>query len=112
LLGLFWPAALIFCGVWLIIALVTRYSSASALIASVATPVVLYYFGHPTLVVLFAAMSVLLWVMHRSNIAKLIAGTESKIFAKVDDRSQQPAASPNPELGHNGGPPLRDNPKT
>jgi glycerol-3-phosphate acyltransferase PlsY len=113
LLGLFWPAALIFCGVWLIVALVTRYSSASALIASVTTPFVLWYFGHPALALLFAAMTVLLWFMHRSNIAKLFAGTESKIGAKGDDRPQKPASNPdsNPDLGHNGGPPLGDNPK-
>jgi glycerol-3-phosphate acyltransferase PlsY len=111
LLGLFWPAAMIFCAVWLLVALVTRYSSASALIASVATPFVLWYFGHPTLAVLFAGMTVLLWIMHRSNIAKLIAGAESRIGARGDDRPQTPAAPSNPDMGHNGGPPLRDNPK-
>src|SRR5580658_6788799 len=39
LLGLFWPAALLFCAVWLLIAVITRYSSLSALIASLAPPV-------------------------------------------------------------------------
>ena len=111
LLGLFWPAALAFCGLWLIIALVTRYSSASALIASVATPFILWYFGHPALASLFTAMTVLLWIMHRSNIAKLISGTESKIGAKGDDRPQKPAAPSSQDMGHNGGPPLGDNRK-
>jgi glycerol-3-phosphate acyltransferase PlsY len=36
LIGLFWPAAIAFCVLWLIVAVVTRYSSASALIASIA----------------------------------------------------------------------------
>src|ERR1041384_1454771 len=34
LLGLYWPAAVVFCAVWLLIALLARYSSLSALAAS------------------------------------------------------------------------------
>src|ERR1700739_4837708 len=34
LLGLLWPAALVFCLIWIVVALLTRYSSLSALIAS------------------------------------------------------------------------------
>jgi glycerol-3-phosphate acyltransferase PlsY len=83
LIGLFWPAAAVFCLVWLIIALLTRYSSAAALIASLATPFVLWYFQQPMPAVLLTALTVLLWIMHRSNIAKLMAGTESKIGAKA-----------------------------
>jgi glycerol-3-phosphate acyltransferase PlsY len=83
LIGLFWPAALAFCVVWLIVALVTRYSSAAALIASLATPFVLWYFQQPMPAVLMAALALLLWIMHRSNISKLMSGTESKIGAKA-----------------------------
>src|SRR5215471_15518612 len=54
LIGLFWPAAIIFCVVWLITAVVSRYSSLSALIASVVTPIFLWWFGHPTLAELSA----------------------------------------------------------
>lgn len=83
LIGLFWPAAIAFCVIWLIVALVTRYSSAAALIASLATPFVLWYFQQPMPAVLMAALALLLWIMHRSNIAKLMSGTESKIGAKA-----------------------------
>jgi glycerol-3-phosphate acyltransferase PlsY len=83
LIGLFWPAAIIFCVVWLIVALLTRYSSAAALIASLATPFVLWYFQLPMPAVLLAALTLLLWIMHRSNIAKLMSGTESKIGARA-----------------------------
>src|SRR6187549_1930698 len=38
LLGLFWPAAAMFGAIWLAVAFATRYSSASALAASFATP--------------------------------------------------------------------------
>ena len=83
LLGLMWPAALAFCGVWLVVALVTRYSSAAALIASLAMPPLLWYYHQPALAILFAALTLLLWIMHRGNIAKLLSGTESKIGARA-----------------------------
>lgn len=83
LLGLMWPAALAFCAVWLIVALVTRYSSAAALIASLVMPPLLWYYHQPALAVLFAGLTLLLWIMHRGNIAKLMTGTESKIGARA-----------------------------
>ena len=83
LIGLFWPAAIAFCAVWLVAALLTRYSSAAALIASLTTPFLLWYLDHPALSVLFAGLTLLLWLVHRSNVSKLVAGTESKIGAKV-----------------------------
>jgi len=83
LIGLFWPAAITFCVVWLIVAVVTRYSSASALIASIAIPVLFWWLGHPALAELFALLTLLLWFMHRANIQRLLAGTEGKIGAKA-----------------------------
>jgi len=82
LIGLYWPAVLIFCGIWLVVAFISRYSSLSALIASALTPLALYLLGQPTTAVLFLLLTVLLWIMHRANIARLLAGTEGKIGAK------------------------------
>src|SRR6201996_5607115 len=82
LIGLFWPAAIVFCAVWLITAVTSRYSSLSALIASVVTPIFLWWFGHATLAMLFALLSLLLIYMHRENIRRLRAGTEGKIGQK------------------------------
>ena len=79
LIGLFWPAAIVFCVVWLIVAVVTRYSSASALIATLASPILFWWLGHPALAELFALLTVLLWFMHRENIKRLMNGTEGKI---------------------------------
>ena len=45
LLGLAWPAAIVFCAIWLAVAALTRYSSLAALIASAATPVFLWWQG-------------------------------------------------------------------
>ena len=82
LLGLAWPAALAFALVWLATAALTRYSSAGALAASAATPAVLLLFRRPDCAILFAGLAVLLWWKHGANIARLLAGTESKIGQK------------------------------
>ena len=82
LIGLFWPAALLFCALWIATAAISRYSSLSALVASVVTPIFLWWFGHVALAALFAVLTVLLFYMHRANIARLQAGTEGRIGQK------------------------------
>ncbi len=82
LLGLFWPAAVVFCVLWLATALTSRYSSLSALIASFVTPIFLWWFGHLALASLCAVLTLLLFYMHRENIRRLQAGTESRIGEK------------------------------
>jgi len=82
LIGLLWPAAVLFCAIWLITAVISRYSSLSALVASFITPIFLWWFGHPALAALFALLTVLLFYMHRANISRLMAGTEGKIGQK------------------------------
>jgi acyl phosphate:glycerol-3-phosphate acyltransferase len=82
MLGLFWPAALIFCIAWLATAMTSRYSSFSALAASAITPVFLWYMKAPHLAALAAVLTLLLWFMHRENIKRLLNGTEGKIGKK------------------------------
>lgn len=82
LLGLYWPAALIFCAIWLAVAGATRYSSAAALIASAITPFAIWFLDRHSVAILFLLLSILLWVMHRANIARLLDGSEGKIGAK------------------------------
>ena len=82
LLGLFWPAALMFGVIWLTTAFTTRYSSLSALVASFVTPIFLWWFGHAALASLFAVLTMLLFYMHRENIKRLQAGTEGRIGEK------------------------------
>src|ERR1700682_4062441 len=79
LIGLFWPAAVVFCVLWLATAATTRYSSLSALVAAFVTPIFLWWFGHPALASLFAVLTLLLFYMHRENIKRLQAGTEGRI---------------------------------
>jgi acyl phosphate:glycerol-3-phosphate acyltransferase len=79
-----WIAFAAFCVIWLFVAFVSRYSSLAALIASAATPAVLWWRGETHLAALFLALAVLLWIMHRGNIARLLNGTEGKIGRKAE----------------------------
>jgi glycerol-3-phosphate acyltransferase PlsY len=81
--GLFWPAALIFCAIWLGMALVSRYSSLSALAASVITPAALFALGRIPESLLLAIMTLLLVWKHAANISRLKKGEEPKIGAKA-----------------------------
>ena len=82
LIGLVWPAALVFCGIWLAVAVATRFSSLAALIASFVTPFAAFYVQNATAGGVAAMMSMLLIVKHRSNIQRLLAGQEPRIGAK------------------------------
>jgi acyl phosphate:glycerol-3-phosphate acyltransferase len=82
LIGLFWPAAIVFCVMWLAVAFATRYSSLAALVSAFITPLFLWWFGHPALASLFVVMTLLMFYAHRENIKRLQAGTENKIGAK------------------------------
>jgi len=79
LIGLFWPAAIVFCVMWLATATTTRYSSLSALIAAFVTPLFLWWFGQPVLASLLVVMTLLLFYAHRENIKRLQTGTEGRI---------------------------------
>ncbi|MGH6795143.1 MAG: glycerol-3-phosphate 1-O-acyltransferase PlsY [Methylocella sp.] len=79
LLAAAWQAGLAFGIVWLAVAVLTRTSSAAALAASALTPIVLLILGRSDAALMFGLMAILLWVKHRANIARLAAGTESRI---------------------------------
>jgi acyl phosphate:glycerol-3-phosphate acyltransferase len=83
LLGLLWPAALAFGAMWIAVAYLSRYSSLSALVASLVTPILLWSLGQPALAALFAVLTLLLFFMHRENIRRLLAGKEGKIGQKA-----------------------------
>lgn len=79
LFALAWPAGIAFCLIWLAVAALTRYSSLAALTASLATPFVLLLLGRQPEAALFTLLTVLIFIMHRANIARLITRTEGKI---------------------------------
>jgi glycerol-3-phosphate acyltransferase PlsY len=79
LAGLHWPSMIVTALIWIGTAAASRYSSLSALTASAAAPIVLLLFGQSEAALLAGLIAVLIWVRHRSNMARLMAGTESKI---------------------------------
>lgn len=82
LLGLAPIMVLLFAAIWLAMAKITRYSSLSALVATLIVPVVLLATGYGKIGLLFVVMSVITWIKHRANIQRLLAGTESRIGQK------------------------------
>ena len=79
LLGLYWPAAAVFAATWLIVAFATRYSSLGALVASGTSVIVLALSGQWRVAGLALLLTILLYVRHAGNIARLARGEEARI---------------------------------
>ena len=88
LIAVSWPVALGFAAIWAAVAALTRYSSLAGLLASAATPVLLWFFAGGKPALLFAILTILVWLMHRANIARLMAGTEPKIGSNTATASE------------------------
>jgi acyl phosphate:glycerol-3-phosphate acyltransferase len=83
LLALSWILGLATLATWLIIAFFFRYSSLAALVAAVFAPLYEFFmYGPGPISVAVVVMSILLIWRHSANIAKLMAGKESRIGAK------------------------------
>ena len=70
------------CATWLAVAVVTRYSSLSALVAAVLGPLWAWVLGAPQIMLVCAILALLIFERHKANITRLIAGTEPKIGRK------------------------------
>ena len=68
----------IFCGSWLIIFLLSRYSSLSSLIGSLTIPVYIFFYEQISATFFFGIMFVLIFYTHRENIKRLKNKEESK----------------------------------
>jgi len=83
LLALNFLAGLIACAVWLLTAFISRISSLSALVAAALSPLIIYVgFGETVTALAVLFMTVLIFIRHRTNIERLMAGTEPKIGGK------------------------------
>ena len=81
-LALAWPASLAMLATWIAAAAIWRISSLAALIAAILAPVYMYFLSTPLNVLLTIILAVLVFIMHRANIARLLNGTEPRIGAK------------------------------
>lgn len=72
-------AGLALAGLWLVIFGITRYASVASIIVSIAMPFAAALFGYPVSVIVFAGLTgtAILW-LHRGNMRRLRAGTETK----------------------------------
>jgi glycerol-3-phosphate acyltransferase PlsY len=83
LMGIAWPVGLAVIATWLVVAFVSRYSSLSAIVASILSPFYMHLLvGSEVLVGMNVILSAVLLWRHRTNIGRLLAGTEGKIGKK------------------------------
>ena len=83
LLALYWPLGLATLGTWLFMAFTFRYSSLSAITATLMTPVFAILMGLPTSVIApITLMVAVLLIKHAGNLRRLLAGQETKIGSK------------------------------
>ena len=83
LIALYWPLGLAACAIWLLVALVTRISSLSALVAVGTSPLVALLMGKGQIAAAALFMAALIFWRHKENISRLLAGTEPKIGRKT-----------------------------
>lgn len=97
LLGVFWPMLLLAAGIWIAVAFALRYSSLSALVMTLLTPLLLWLVFHQVqMAEMFALLTLLAWIKHHENIARLLRGEESRIGSKS---KPAPEASPSGDGG-------------
>ncbi|MFZ1813001.1 MAG: glycerol-3-phosphate 1-O-acyltransferase PlsY [Rhizobiaceae bacterium] len=77
-----WKVAVIFAAFWLGTAFASRYSSLSAIVATLVTPIMFFVLDMPLPGLLFMILAAIVWWRHRQNISRLIDGNESKIGIK------------------------------
>ena len=79
-LGLAWPVGAILISTWALVIAITRISSLGAIVATIASPLVVWFWLQDVpLTTASAIMSVLLLLRHKSNIVRLIQGKEGKV---------------------------------
>lgn len=76
------PLGMAFDATWLLVALISRYSSLAAMIAFMMTPIAAYWIIPPAAPYL-AAISLLVLYKHKENYQRLIKGEESRLGTKI-----------------------------
>lgn len=82
LIALHWPLGLGACAIWLLTAIISRISSLSALIAAAFAPVLAWAMGRSDLILICLFIAALIFIRHRTNITRLLDGSEPRIGRK------------------------------
>lgn len=82
LIALAWPVGLAACATWALAAALTRTSSLAALIAAALSSLWLMVFNQGEMLALVVILTLLVYLRHAANLARIKAGTEPKIGAK------------------------------
>jgi glycerol-3-phosphate acyltransferase PlsY len=82
LLALSWPVWVAVCATWALTAALFRYSSLAGLVAAGSAPVWALVLGRGDLAVLALVLAALVFLRHKDNITRLLAGTETRIGRK------------------------------
>jgi glycerol-3-phosphate acyltransferase PlsY len=82
--ALHWPSGLVFAVVWLAALFGSRYSSLGGMGAALSAPVSAAAFHRLDLLQPFALLAAVVLWRHRTNIRRLVAGTEPKVGRKAD----------------------------
>jgi acyl phosphate:glycerol-3-phosphate acyltransferase len=85
---------------WIVVFVLTRYASVASMLAACSLPVLAWALDEPWPVVAFAgAAAVVVVVLHRANVRRLIAGTESRASLARRRRRARPTARAEPSSG-------------
>ncbi|HEX8574239.1 MAG TPA: glycerol-3-phosphate 1-O-acyltransferase PlsY [Allosphingosinicella sp.] len=76
---LHWPTVAVAGAIWILVLLTTRYSSLAGILAPLSGPFAAAAFGRFDLAFLFLGFALLVLWTHRSNLGRLLAGTEPKV---------------------------------
>jgi glycerol-3-phosphate acyltransferase PlsY len=81
-LALYWPVGLVSAAVWIAVVAIWRISSLATLTAVALAPVAMMVAGQSFLALFALFLALLIFLAHRGNIARLLAGREPRIGAK------------------------------
>jgi acyl phosphate:glycerol-3-phosphate acyltransferase len=79
LLAISWPVAVLCFTTWLIIVIISKYSSLASLIATLSAPIYAYFFMTNSSMFMMIILVIIIFISHRANIIRLLRGEESKI---------------------------------
>ena len=86
--GISWIAALIMCAVWIVMFKMTRYVSVASIVAAITLPIAmmtllfLHNLRSPVLVYFSLCLAAIVVIRHRSNLSRLLSGTEPRFARK------------------------------